>query len=113
MANWGKQTSSTINVGQPLSWAGTGTSFSTNFSAQTRQIRVISQINGWVAVLQSTATMFSTSTMLAANGGPAGTYIAANTANGDYWTVNPGQILGFTSTTTGTTGTIISCTELT
>ena len=111
-ANWAKQGSSRIIVGQPLAWSGTATSFSTKFSPQTYQVRVISQISGWVAVVDTTATMFSTSTFAGANGGPGGTYIAANTANGDYFAVNPGQILAFTSTTTGTTGTIISCSEM-
>jgi hypothetical protein len=55
--------------------------------------------------------MFSTSTFLAANGGPAGTFIAANTASGDYFACNPGQILGFTSTSTSS-GTLVSVSEM-
>ena len=113
MANWGKQASSSILNSQPLSYTGSGTAFSTNFQAQTRQIRIISQINGWVAILQSTASMFSTTTYLSTYGGLySGTFIAANTANGDYFTVNPGEILGFTSTSTSS-GTLISLTEMT
>jgi hypothetical protein len=109
-SNWAKAPSSRIIVGQPLTWAA-ATLFTTKFSPQTYQVRVISQINGWVAVLDSTATMFSTSTFAGASGGPGGTYIAANTANGDYFACNPGQILAFTSTTT-TTGIMISVSEM-
>ena len=61
-ANWGKQGSSKILAAQPLTYSGSGTVFSTNFTAETYQIRVISQIPIWMTVLQSTATMFSTST---------------------------------------------------
>ena len=110
--NFGKATASRITVGQPITWAGNGTAFTTNFGPQTYQIRVISQINGWVGIIQSTATIFSTSTYLSTGAFPAATFIAANTANGDYFTVNPGQILQFTSTTTGTTGIIVSVTEM-
>ena len=100
--NFGKQTSSRILRGQALAWAGTATSDSTPFLPGTLQIRVISQINGWVSI----GTTMSTATFA------GGTFIAANTANGDYFTVTPGQILTFTSSTTGTTGTIISCSEM-
>ena len=112
MAYYGKAAASRIIAGQPLSCAGTGTSFSTKFSGETFQVRVISQINGWVAVLDTTAQMFSTSTLMSTVGSIGATFIAANTANGDYFACNPGQILGFTSTTTGTTGTIISLAEM-
>jgi hypothetical protein len=112
-ANWSKAAASKIIVAQPVNYTGSGTAFTTNFSPQTYQIRVISQISGWVAVLQSTATMFSTSTFLGQSGGPSGTFIAANTANGDYFACNPGQILGFTSTSTSSgTSPILSVTEL-
>ena len=68
MAYYGKAAASRIIAGQPLSWAGTGTSFSTKFSGETFQVRVISQINGWVAVLDTTAQMFSTSTLMSTVG---------------------------------------------
>ena len=110
-ANWGKAGSSRITLAQPLTYTGSGTSFTTKFSGETFQVRVISQISGWVGVLDTTATMFSTSTFLAANGGPAGTFIAANTASGDYFACNPGQILGFTSTSTSS-GTLVSVSEM-
>jgi len=110
-AQWAKAGSSKITNGQPLTYTGSGTSFSTKFGPETFQVRVISQISGWVAVLDSTGTMFSTSSFLSANGGPAGTYIAANTASGDYFACNPGQILGFTSTSTSS-GTLVSVSQM-
>jgi hypothetical protein len=97
MANWGKYGSSRILRGQVLQWAGSGTTVSTTFLPMTLQIRVISQINGYIAV-DNTGTSISTSNF------SGGTFIAANTASGDYFTVTPGQILEFTSTTTSSGG---------
>ena len=113
MANFGKQTSSKILAGQPLTWNQNGTIFSTNFGPQTYQVRVISQINGWLSFMQSTASSFSTTTYLSTAGGPtpAATFVAANTANGDYFTVSPGQIMQFTSTTTSS-GILVSLSEM-
>lgn len=111
-ANWSKAPSSKINVVQPLTYSGSGTVFSTNFSPQTYQVRFIGQIASWVAVLQSTATMFSTATYISTAGGLYnGTFLAANTASGDYFAVNPGQILGVTSTATSS-GILFSLAEL-
>jgi hypothetical protein len=108
MAKFEKATSSRILRGQVLPWAGTGTSISTFFGPQTFQVRVISQINGYISIDQTTGTsLLSTSTF------SGGMFIAANTANGDYLTVTPGQYLTFTSSTTGTTGSsIISVSEM-
>lgn len=105
-----KVSSSFINKGQVLAWAGSGTSVTTNFLSQTRHIRVISQINGYIAIepAATQGTIMSTSSFA------GGTFIAANTANGDYFAVVPGMVLTFTSSTTGTTGSsIISVSEMT
>ena len=105
---YGKQAASRIIVGQPLTWTGSGQIVSSRFSAQTYQVRLISQINGWVSIQDSTSTLFSTSTLL---GSPAATFIAANTASGDYFACNPGQVLVLTSTTTSS-GVLISLAEM-
>ena len=105
MANWSKYESSRILRAQILQWPGSGTVVSTNFSAQTYQVRVISQISGYVAI-DNTGTLITTTTF--ANG----TYIAANTANGDYFTVTPGEMLEFTSTSTSSGG-FVSLSEMT
>ncbi len=102
--NFGKQSASRIQRGQILQWTGSGTVVSTTFLPQTYQVRVISQINGYVAI-DNTGTLMSTSTFA------GGTFIAANTANGDYFTVTPGQILEFTSTTT-TSGGLVSVSDM-
>jgi hypothetical protein len=109
MAKFEKATSSRILRGQVLPWAGTGTSVSTTFGAETFQVRVISQINGYLVFepAATQGTVMSTSTFV------GGTYIAANTANGDYFSVSPGLVMTFTSSTTGTTGSsIISLSEM-
>jgi hypothetical protein len=82
-----KTPASRINKAQTLSWAGSGTSVTTSFQAQISHIRVISQIIGWIAIEPSATqgTVGSTSTF---NGY---TFIAANTANGDYFAVTQGR----------------------
>jgi len=108
MGYYGKATASRIIKAQVLAWAGTGTSQSTTFATETNQVRVISQINGWISIDNS-----GTAITTASNAFTGGVYIAANTANGDYFTVTPGQILTFTSSTTGTTGSdIVSVAEM-
>lgn len=104
-----KAPASRILRGQALAWAGTGTTISSTFSAETRHIRVISQINGWIInePAATQGTLMSTSTFV------GGMYIAANTANGDYIAVNPGEVLTFTSTTTSSGNQTVSVTEMT
>jgi hypothetical protein len=103
-ANFAKQGSSRVIVGQPLTWAGSGTVATTNFSPQTYQLRIISQIPAWISINGST-TIASTTTLAGL------TFIAANTASGDYFACNPGQILVLTSTS-ATTGIVISVSEM-
>ena len=111
MSNYlGKTLASRIIKAQNLAWSGTGTSVTTNFSSQTYEIRVISQINGYIAIEPSATqgTVMSTG-----SGFQGGTFIAANRASGDFFACTPGMVLTFTSSTTGTTGSsIISVSEL-
>jgi hypothetical protein len=104
-----KAPASRINKAQTLSWAGSGTSVTTSFQAQISHVRVISQISGWVAIEPSATqgTLMSTSTFV------GGTFIAANTANGDYFAVTQGQVLTFTSTTTSSGNQTVSVSEMT
>lgn len=104
MGYYDKAGSSTINVMQALAWTGSGTTFSTNFASQTRQIRVISQVAGWISVTQTTGVTVPTTA------GGAGVFIAANTASGDYFSCNPGQIFSFASTSTSSGS--VSVTEM-
>ena len=98
-----KQHSSRLGKAQGVTWAGTGTGFSTNFGPETWQIRVVTQTAGYVAVVATTAdtsiptTAVSTSVVAA--------LLPANLP--EYFTVNPGMILAFASTTTSTVPTPI------
>lgn len=106
-----KAPASRIIRGQVLTWPGTGTVISTNFGLgvggpSIHHIRVISQINGWVTIDSTNpGTALSTTTFV------PGTFIAANTANGDYFAARSGEIMTFTSTTT-TSGVLVSCAEM-
>jgi hypothetical protein len=104
-----KAPASRINRAQTLSWAGSGTSQTTTFQANISHVRVISQISGWIAIepAATAGTVMSTSTFV------GGTFIAANTANGDYFSCVQGQVLTFTSTTTSSGNQTVSVSEMT
>jgi hypothetical protein len=82
-----------LTPGTSYPWAGTGVSASTAVNSQTYHIRVISQLAGYI-------TIGTTSDPSIASTAAVGTFIAANTANGDYFQVTPGQKVMFASTTT-------------
>jgi hypothetical protein len=110
MSNYfGKTLASRILKAQNLAWSGSGTSVTTNFSAQTYEVRVISQINGYIAI-EPAATQGTV--MSTGSGFQGGTFIAANTASGDFFACVPGMVLTFTSSTTTTGSSIISVSEL-
>jgi hypothetical protein len=67
------------------------TQSTTPFGSQTRQVRIASTLGIWV-------TFGTTAVTATAN---SDVYIAANTM-GEYFTVTPGQCLGFISTSTST-----------
>jgi hypothetical protein len=103
MSNYyGKQPSSRLNKAQTLTWTGTGTLVSTNFANETFQIRITSQLAGWIAI-DNLGTVPTTA-------GGNGSYFPA-TATPEYFTVTPGQLFSFSSTTTSS-GQLISCTEM-
>lgn len=89
-----KASSSRINSpGTTYPWAGTGAQPSSAVGPETFQVRVISQLSGYITIGSSAdPTIASTA--------GAGTFITANTANGDYFTCTPGQKVLFSSTTT-------------
>jgi hypothetical protein len=84
-----------------LAAATTSPTTSANFGAETFQIRVAAQMTGWVNIGDKTTTALTSASM----------FIAATTAGGEYYTVNPGMNLTFVSTT-GTSG-CINITEMT
>jgi hypothetical protein len=82
-----------LTPGTSYPWAGTGVSVSTAVGTETFHVRVISQLAGYI-------TIGTTSDPTIASTAAVGTFIAANTANGDYFQVTPGQKIVFSSTTT-------------
>ncbi len=108
MANYQlKESSSRIVKYHNLQWAGTGTTFSTNFLSETWQIRVISTVAGYISIVPTTADATVATTA------GVGVYIPAATAGGEYFTVTPGLILSYSSTTTSTVaGPVVSVTEM-
>jgi hypothetical protein len=93
-----KQQSSQVIKNQQISWTGPGTAVSTNFTAETFQVR---QVAGSFSIDNSGGPLLGTAPSTA---GGAGTYIAANVV-GEYWVCRPGQIFTFSSTSTSS-GTI-------
>src|SRR5262249_35722540 len=100
---WGKQPSSRILRAQNLSWTGTGTLVSTTFTAQTYQVRVATQLGGWINI-EATGNSSTPSTA-----GGIGTLIT--TGPWEYFTVLPGQVFSFSSPTTSS-GAIVNVTEV-
>jgi hypothetical protein len=87
--------------------SGGATVFTTPFTSQTEQIRVLSQVSGWASIDQTTSSI----TVTSGSGSNTGMLLAANTAQGDYFTVRRGQFFSFCSTTTSSGS--MSVTEMT
>ena len=75
------------------------------FSKSTQHIRAISQLAGYVSIDQSTSATLVTSSTI-----PNGMMIPASTVGGEYFTVTPGQIFTFCSTSTSSAA--ITITEM-
>jgi hypothetical protein len=87
-----KQHSSRPNINQILAYLGGGaTVASTNFGIATQQIRVVSEVQGWLSIGASTTVTV----------GSNGLKISAN-VEGEYFRVTPGQLAAFNSTSTST-----------
>jgi hypothetical protein len=100
MAGYDHQHSSRINVAQVLAYLGGGaTVASTNFGIATQQIRVVSEVQGWLSIGASTTVTV----------GSNGSKISAN-VDAEYFTTTPGQLAAFNSTSTSTG--FISITEM-
>ena len=83
---------------------------SAKFGAATQQVRIISSLTGWGSLGDSTSPTTLTGTVGSTNVPGTGMIIPASTVGGEYFTVTPGQIFGFASTSTAS-GTI-SITEM-
>jgi len=94
---WGKQPSSRPNVYQVLAYGGGGSSVpSTNFSPQTVQVRIVSEVQGWL-VFGPGSTSGTTLSCTAQSGSAK---IPANVP--EYINVAPGSMCAFNSTSTAT-----------
>lgn len=95
MANFfSKAPSSRLIKSQALAWVGTGTVVSTLFTSETWQVRVASQIAGYINIDVTGASSTPTTS------GGTGYFLPATTAAAEYFAVSPSQILSFSSTST-------------
>ena len=99
---WAKQPSSRPLIYQVLSFAGSASVPSTNFSKQTYQIRIVSDIGGWFVVGDGTSVSCTAQS--------SSMKINASTDE-EYISVSPGQMCAFNSTSTSTG--CVSITEMT
>src|SRR5512139_192080 len=94
MSGWEKQDSSRLGrsiVTSLATAAVNATQSTTPFGTQTRQVRIASTLSIW-ATIGSAATVTANT---------AAALISANLV-GEYFTVSPGQVLNFISTSTST-----------
>jgi len=97
-----KQPSSRPIKYQVLAYTGNATSVpSTNFGPETWQIRVVSEVQGWLVIGDGSAVSCT------AQSGSA--KINANTDE-EFWSVSPSQMCAFNSTSTSTG--MVSITEM-
>ena len=89
-----KQHASRIIKSQGIDWPGAGTVSSTRFLAETWQIRVVTQLAGYISIVPTTADATVATTA------GAGAYLPANLP--EYFAVSPGMILSYASSTTST-----------
>jgi hypothetical protein len=89
-----KQPASRLIKQQNLAWTGSGTVVSTLFGGETWQVRICSQVAGWVNI--DVTGQSSTPT----TAGGVGFFVPASTVGGEYFIVSPSQILSFSSTST-------------
>jgi hypothetical protein len=102
MTNFPKQFSSRPIVYQNLSYAGSASVPSTNFGKETFQIRVVSDVAGYLTIGDGTS--------VSATAQSGSLKVSANVA-AEYFTVTPGQMCAFISTSTSTGN--ISISEMT
>jgi hypothetical protein len=87
-----KQHASRENVDQVLAYLGGDATVASNkFAVATQQIRVVSEVQGWLSIGSSTTVTV----------GSNGMKIAPN-VEGEYFTGTPGQLAAFNSTSTST-----------
>ena len=100
MSNFiGKQLSSRPIRLDELDYAGSGTQATTPMSPQTYQVYVVSDVRGYLSFGSTTPTTTSRDT--------ATVELIPNVA-GTFWTVTPGQVLSFSSSSTSSGSVLIT-----
>jgi hypothetical protein len=94
MTYFNKQPSSRPIKHQVLSYGGNATSVpSTNFSSETWQIRVVSEVQGWLVIGDGNAVSCTAH---------SGSMKINGSVDEEYITMTPGQMCAFNSTSTST-----------
>jgi hypothetical protein len=103
MSNYfGKQPSSRPIKYQTLAYGGGGSSVpSTNFGTETYQVRVVSEVQGWLVFGDGTSVSCTAQ---------SGSMKINGSVDEEYITVTPGQMCAFNSTSTSTG--MVSITEM-
>jgi hypothetical protein len=96
---WGKQPSSRVIKGQQLDWTGSGTLATTNLTSQTLQVRIASDVRGYVSFASTSISSSSRDGSFAE--------IFPN-LRGEYFTVAAGSVLAWSSSSTSSGSVLIS-----
>jgi hypothetical protein len=100
MANfWGKQPSSRVVKGQELDWVGSGTLVTTNLGSQVNQIRVVSDVRGYLS--------FQSTSISSSSRGTSFAEIFPNLA-GEYFTCAANSVIAWSSSSTSSGSVLIS-----
>src|SRR5690348_8263756 len=95
---WGKQRSSRPIRIQELDWTGSGTLATTTLLSQTFQVRVSSDVRGYLS--------FGSTSLSSSSRDTATVEIYPNAP--EYFTSRPGEVLGWSSTSTSSGSILIS-----
>lgn len=99
MSYWEKARSSRATRINELDYTGSGTQATTPMGSQTYQVYVVSDVRGYLSFGSTTPTTTSRDT--------ATIELMPNVA-GSYWTVTPGQVLSFSSSSTSSGSVLIT-----
>ena len=99
MTYFSKQPSSRPIKLQELDYTGSGTQVTTTLTAQTYQVRVFSDVRGYLS--------FGSTTITTSSRTGAKVEVAAS-QEGEYFTTTPGQVISFSSTSTSSGSVLIS-----
>jgi hypothetical protein len=96
---WGKVPSTRVIKGQELDWTGSGTLVTTNLTPETFQIRVVTDVRGYLS--------FASTSISSSNRDGSFAEIFPN-LQGEYFTVAAGSVIAFSSSSTSNGSVLIS-----